>query len=63
MSGKFMSHTVRGDLLKSGFESIDRRLKVDAAIGWAFRKLYYGKPKKIVKNRIFVMSDISLRSF
>ena len=56
MSNKLITYLVQGNLFRHGFDFFDRRLKVDSAIGWLTRKLYYGKPKKIVKNRIFFMS-------
>lgn len=56
MSNKLTTYLVQGNLFRHGFDFFDRRLKIDSAIGWLTRKLYYGKPKKIVNNRIFVMS-------
>ena len=56
MSNKLTTYLVQGNLFRHGFDFFDRRLKIDSAVGWVFRKLYYGKPKKIKSNRIFVMS-------
>ena len=56
MSNKLITYLVQGNFFRHGFDFFDRRLKVDSAIGWLTRKIYYGKPKKIKNNRIFVMS-------
>ena len=56
MSNKLITYLVQGNFFRHGFDFFDRRIKVDSAIGWLTRKLYYGKPKKIKNNRIFVMS-------
>ena len=51
-----VDNLVQGNAIRKGYDFLDSKLKIDSALGWAFRKIYYSKKRKIKKNRIFVMT-------
>ena len=51
-----VDHFIQGDAIKTGLIFINRILGIDEALGFLFRKFYYGKPQPVKNNKIFIMT-------